>query len=29
MEIALQVGFLYAVMAVGVYLTYRVLDFPT
>lgn len=28
MIIALQLGFLYAVMAVGVYLTYRVLDFP-
>ncbi|MGA4508199.1 ABC transporter permease [Propionibacteriaceae bacterium G1746] len=25
---ALEVGFLYAVMALGVYLTYRVLDFP-
>ena len=28
MIIALQLGFLYAVMALGVYLTYRVLDFP-
>ena len=28
MTIALELGLLYAVMAVGVYLTYRVLDFP-
>lgn len=28
MIIALQLGLLYAVMALGVYLTYRVLDFP-
>ena len=28
MVTALEVGFLYAVMALGVYLTYRVLDFP-
>lgn len=28
MIIALELGLLYAVMAVGVYLTYRVLDFP-
>ncbi|MDF1486941.1 ABC transporter permease [Tessaracoccus caeni] len=28
MIIALEVGLLYAVMALGVYLTYRVLDFP-
>ncbi len=28
MYIALELGFLYAVMALGVYLTYRVLDFP-
>ncbi|SDL53681.1 ABC transporter permease [Tessaracoccus oleiagri] len=28
MIIALEIGLLYAVMAIGVYLTYRVLDFP-
>ena len=28
MIIALEIGLLYAVMALGVYLTYRVLDFP-
>lgn len=28
MVTALEVGFLYAIMALGVYLTYRVLDFP-
>ena len=28
MLIALEIGLLYAVMALGVYLTYRVLDFP-
>ncbi|MDO5678058.1 MAG: ABC transporter permease [Propionibacteriaceae bacterium] len=28
MIIALEIGLLYAIMAVGVYLTYRVLDFP-
>lgn len=28
MVTALEVGFLYAVMALGVYITYRVLDFP-
>ena len=28
MTIALELGLLYAVMALGVYLTYRVLDFP-
>lgn len=28
MYIALELGFLYAIMALGVYLTYRVLDFP-
>lgn len=28
MEIALEIGLLYAVMSIGVYLTYRVLDFP-
>lgn len=28
MFIALELGFLYAIMALGVYLTYRVLDFP-
>ncbi len=28
MVIALEIGLLYAVMALGVYLTYRVLDFP-
>lgn len=28
MVIALEIGLLYAVMAIGVYLTYRVLDFP-
>lgn len=28
MVVALEIGLLYAVMAIGVYLTYRVLDFP-
>ncbi len=28
MTIALQLGLLYAIMALGVYLTYRILDFP-
>lgn len=28
MIVALEIGLLYAVMAIGVYLTYRVLDFP-
>lgn len=28
MTIALEIGLLYAVMSIGVYLTYRVLDFP-
>jgi len=28
MIIALEIGLLYAIMALGVYLTYRVLDFP-
>lgn len=28
MTIALEIGLLYAIMAIGVYLTYRVLDFP-
>ena len=28
MIVALELGLLYAIMALGVYLTYRVLDFP-
>ncbi len=28
MNIAVEIGLLYAIMAIGVYLTYRVLDFP-